>query len=133
MGRDYEGLAAGLGYWNKGRFPIRGIEVTAHSSLAHIANLAMAGAMGGWLLLLGKGDRLLPAHIAKLLASLAESTLARCGTEGVQTIQSEKGHSLESWEWRLTPSSGQPLSYCPLPLSAVMFERMLFKEGYRFN
>ncbi len=132
-GVDHEGLAAGLGYWNKGRFPIRAIEAPSHSSLAQRANIAMAGARGGWLLLLGKGDRLLPNHVAKLLASLAESTPARCGSAGVLMVQSEKGHSLESWEWRLPPASGQPLAYCPLPLSAVMFEGSLFREGCRFN
>ena len=132
-GVDQEGLAAGLGYWNKGRFPLRAIEAPAHSSLAQKANLAMAGALGDWVLMLGKGDSLLPDHVAKLLARIAESTPSRCGSAGVQMIQSEQGQSLESWEWRLTPSAGQPLAYCPLPLSAVMFERVLFMEGYRFN
>lgn len=132
-GLDPAGLAPGLDYWGNSRFPIRVIEASSHCSLAQRANLAMAGAMGDWLLMLGKGDSLLPIHVAQLLDSLAESAPARCGSGGVQMVQMKNGRPLGGREWRLDPSSRQPQAYCALPLSAVMFKRELFMEGCHFN
>ena len=94
------------------------------------ANVGVDAGRGDFVLMLDDDDLLLPDHVARLVAALAEVPGARVAHAGVR-VEGEGGRLIDLYDADFPPA--KLFAWNHLPMNAVLFDRALAREACRFD
>ncbi len=94
------------------------------------ANVGVDAAGGDFVLMLDDDDLLLPDHVARLVAALADTPGARVAHAGVR-VEGEGGRLIDLYDADFPPA--KLFAWNHLPMNAVLFDRSLAQEACRFD
>ncbi len=110
---------------------IRWINNNAEHGRSHAANLALEQAAGDYCLFLDDDDSIDPPHIANLVAALSKEKSYRLAYSAVRVMTDGVVEDTPSFAHEFDPV--RLMIENTIPIHAVLFERSLLLEGYRFD
>ncbi len=110
---------------------IRWVNNKAEHGRSHAANLALEQAAGDYCLFLDDDDSIDPAHIATLVTALGKEKNYRLAYSAVRVMTDGELEETPSFAHAFDPVRLMIENF--IPIHAVLFERSLLLEGYRFD
>jgi GT2 family glycosyltransferase len=110
---------------------VRWINNSGDHGRSHAANLALAQATGQYCLFLDDDDLIDPGHIETLVRALTDQQEYRLAYSAIRTMTSGVEETEPSFAYPYDPVRLMIENF--IPIHAVLFERCLLDEGFRFD